>query len=159
MAEDVTLRPYREGDLPALHALDQVCFPPGIAYSRAELHAFLAHPSSFTAVACAGGEIAGFAIVRSMRRRTSSALHLLTIDVAPPFRRRGVGLFLMGWVFSKGRELGSRSVELEVAVDNAGAQHFYARLGFDVQGTIPGYYNGVTDALRMERALGSATEL
>jgi hypothetical protein len=41
--KDLTLRlrPYSKADLSALHALDQVCFDPDIAYSRAELEAFL----------------------------------------------------------------------------------------------------------------------
>ena len=163
----VSLRTYREADLPALHALDQVCFAQGIAYSYAELRSFLDHPSAFTAVAVENEAvedetILGFAIVRPMRRkpagawmvaRSEAALHLLTIDVAPAARRRGVGSSLMRWVHAKAGELGSRVILLEVAVDNLSARRFYAALGFVEHGTIPGYYNGVTDALRMELSL------
>ncbi len=162
-----SLRPYREADLPALHALDQACFAPGIAYSRAELRAFLDHPSSFSTVAIETGEVEnegvlGFAIVRPMRRKapgsrfTASAqpvLHLLTIDVAPYARRRGVGSLLMRWAVAKGNELRSSAILLEVAVDNLSAQNFYAASGFTAHGRIHGYYNGVIDALRMELTL------
>ncbi len=161
------LRGYTAADLPALHALDQACFPPGIAYSRAELRSFLDHPSSFTAVACRqDGLIAGFAIVRSTRRFLPSAapgltaapglmaavLHVITIDVAPVARRQGVGGLLMQWIFAKAEALHARAIVLEVAVDNDSAQRFYRRHGFAITGTIPGYYNGVTDALELERA-------
>ena len=154
------LRGYTAADLPALHALDQTCFPPGIAYSRAELRSFLDHPSSFTTVACGqDGSISGFAIVRPARRSLPSAapglmaavLHVITIDVAPAARRQGVGGLLMEWIFAKAEALHARAIVLEVAVDNDSAQRFYRRHGFAVTGTIPGYYNGVTDALELER--------
>ncbi len=150
------LRPYREADLPALHALDQVCFPPGIAYSRAELRAFLNHPSSFTAVACEGIHPLGFAIVRPRRMRLTSELHLLTIDVAPAMRRQGIGGLLMEWSIRQARQLGSCAITLEVAVDNTAAQGFYAAYGFRPEATIPGYYNGVLDAFSMRLPLASA---
>ncbi len=156
------LRDYAEGDLPSLHALDQSCFPPGIAYTRAELSSFLHHPSAFTTVACLDGGIMGFAIVRPIRRlprqppgvrNIKPVLHLLTIDVATQARRQGVGALLMQWVFEQAAKLETAAVVLEVAVDNRVAQCFYQRFGFVEVATIPGYYNGVTDALEMERPL------
>jgi len=165
------LRDYAEEDLPALYALDQSCFPPGIAYSMAELSSFLHHPSAFTSVACldsggvSGGVsgIMGFAIVRPTRRlprqpglhSIKPVLHLLTIDVARQSRRQGVGALLMHWVFERAAKLKTAAVVLEVAVDNCPAQYFYQRFGFVEVATIPGYYNGVTDALEMERSLPS----
>ncbi len=151
------LRPYREADLAALHALDGACFPPGIAYSRAELRAFLTHPSSFTAIACDAAGIVGFAIVRPRRVRLAPELHLLTIDVAPSARRQGIGRLLMDWSIGQARELGSAAVTLEVAVDNAAAHRFYTAYGFCPQATLPGYYNGVLDALSMRLPLSSGT--
>ncbi len=152
-----SLRPYREADLPALHALDQVCFSPEIAYSRAELRAFLNHPSSFTAVACEGAaDPLGFAIVRPRRMRLGPELHLLTIDVAPTARRQGIGRLLMEWSIQQGRQLGSSAITLEVAIDNTAAQGFYAAYGFSSEAVIPGYYNGVLDAFSMRLLLASA---
>ncbi len=163
----VQLRGYADLDLPVLHALDQVCFPPGIAYSLPELRSFLHHPSSFTTVAFSPdrGEpseesVLGFAIVRPVRRRVRGAsrepvpaLHVLTIDVAPLARRQGVGGLLMQWIFAQGARLQTRAIVLEVAVDNYAAQRFYAYFGFTVTATIPGYYNGLVDAFELERLL------
>ena len=152
------LRAYRKSDLPALHALDQVCFPPGIAYSRAELRRYLEHPRSFTAVAHGAEHILGFAVVRPMRRSQAgkpaeAALHVLTIDVDPRVRRNGIGKLLMQWVSSQAERLSVRAVVLEVAVDNVEAQGFYAFLGFTRRGTIPGYYGAGADAFQMELSL------
>ncbi len=147
-----------------MHALDQSCFPPSIAYTIAELSSFLHHPSAFTTVACLDGGVMGFAIVRPIRRlprqpgmrSIKPVLHLLTIDVATQARRQGVGALLMQWVFERAAKLGTVAVVLEVAVDNRVAQCFYRRFGFVEVATIPGYYNGVTDALEMERPLLSS---
>ena len=151
------LRPYQVTDLPALFALDQVCFQPGIAYSRAELRSFLEHPSSFAAVACISERIVGFVIVRPARRPESGTrlwrpiLHLLTIDVSPEVRRQGVGALMMHWVLEQAQRLGSQAVMLEVAVNNEPAQEFYRQFNFVQTRTLPGYYNGRTDALELQR--------
>ena len=59
----------------------------------------------------------------------------------------------MQWIHAKAEELGVDAIVLEVAVDNLPAQLFYKHYNFIVTGTIPGYYNGVLDALQMERSV------
>lgn len=156
------LRAFRESDLPALFALDQTCFAADIAYSASELQGFLEHPSAFSVVACVSSRIVGFAIVRSTRRpglhpgeAGRSALHILTIDVDPVMRRQGVGAALMNWMIGKARQVRAQVVVLEVAVDNQPAQSFYQSFGFEIVATIPGYYNGTTDAFALERRIGA----
>jgi ribosomal-protein-alanine N-acetyltransferase len=151
------LRSYRETDLPALHALDGVCFLPDISYTRQELKHFLEHPGAFSIVAEQDGRIAGFAITRSVRRRihtldlVAPAVHVITIDVSPTLRRRGIGVQLMQWIIAQAARLGAQALVLEAAVDNRPAHLFYERFGFTVTGTIPGYYNGLVDAFAFER--------
>ena len=151
------LRAATEADLPVLYELDQLCFPIGIAYSRAELSSLMRHPSASAQVACAAQAILGFAIVRPTRRRLTAsgrfqpALHLITIDVAPTSRRRRIGASLMEWALERARTLGLAASVLEVATDNRAAMQFYERFGFVVTGEIPGYYGGKCDALTMER--------
>jgi ribosomal-protein-alanine N-acetyltransferase len=124
------LRSYRETDLPALHALDGVCFLPDISYTRQELKHFLEHPGAFSIVAEQDGRIAGF---------------------SPTLRRRGIGVQLMQWIIAQAARLGAQALVLEAAVDNRPAHLFYERFGFTVTGTIPGYYNGLVDAFAFER--------
>ena len=165
MAGPAGLRPYTAADLAALHALDALCFPPDIAYTRQELKHFIEHPGAFSVVAEVQGQIVGFAVTRSIRRyierlsRVASAVHVITIDVAPTARRRGIGLLLMEWVLETAEQLGAQAIVLEAAVDNRSAHLFYERLGFAVTGTIPGYYNGVTDAYSFERLMTPAAEI
>lgn len=149
----VALRPYAEGDFPALFALDQVCFPAGIAYSANELKYFLRHPRCFTVVAEAGGQITGFSLAERLREQGRPVGHLITIDVAPDARRSGTGSLLISEIERRLREVNAAVLRLEVASDNEAAQRFYARHGFAVTGRIPGYYAGRIDALTMAKHL------
>jgi [ribosomal protein S18]-alanine N-acetyltransferase len=151
---DWRLRAVRREDFDALYALDQVCFAPGIAWSKAEMHYFLKHPSNFAVVA--EGEkpgIAGFAIAGTQRRGGKVVGRLITIDVRAEARRQRLGHALMEAVEERLRAAGATAVVLEVAVDNLSAQAFYERHGFARTGRIPSYYLGKIDALAMEKAL------
>ena len=156
-----TWNPEQEADLDRLYALDQACFAPGVAYTREELRAFLAHPSAFSVLledAPASpetrGALLGFSIGRSMRSRGRALFHIITIDVSPQARRRGAGTVLMDWMRDRARAVRAQALRLEVAVDNTEALGFYKSLGFVEVGRIPGYYLGIIDALVLERSLG-----
>ena len=142
-------------DFLALYALDQACFAPGISWSQAELQYFLRYPGNLAVVAEESGRIAGFAIAGMQRRQGMLVGRLITIDVDSSMRRRGVGHGLMQTLEEQLRARGAGAILLEVAVDNLGAQEFYARHGFVRTGRIPGYYLGRIDALVMEKALSA----
>ena len=54
------LRPFRPDDLQTLYEIDQLCFVPGISYTREELTAFIGHRHSQTWVAEEGEVDHGF---------------------------------------------------------------------------------------------------
>jgi [ribosomal protein S18]-alanine N-acetyltransferase len=148
------VRPVRAEDFLALYALDQACFVPGIAWSRAELGYFLKYPGNVAlAVQDEAGKLAGFAIAGIQRRQGRLLGRLITIDVEREMRRRGVGHALLQATEERLREAGATAVLLEVAVDNTVAQRFYERHGFIRTGRIRGYYLGRIDALVMEKPL------
>lgn len=135
----------------SLFALDQACFRPGIAYSRAELRYFLFHPRSISLVAEEESDLAGFAIAEMSSVSGKRFGHIVTIDVVPARRKQGVGRKLMNALIDACRAEGALSMRLEVAVDNDGALEFYRLLGFTERGRIRGFYMGKLDALRMEK--------
>lgn len=150
----LALRPVAPDDLPILFNLDQACFAPGIAWSKAELQYFLKYPGNIAVVAeDEAGRIAGFAIAGRQLRKGTVLGRLITIDVDPAQRRRGVGHMLLEETELRLRGVGATAVLLEVAVDNTSAQAFYERHGFVRTGRIPGYYLGRIDALVMEKQL------
>jgi len=150
----IELRPVAREDVDTLFTLDQICFQPGIAYSRAELKFFLFHPAGISLVAADEGGIAGFAIAETRMHHGQPVGHIVTIDVDPSRRRQGVGRLLMDAVMEGCREAGVSRLQLEVAVDNDGGVAFYKELGFSPAGRIRGYYMGKLDALVMERGTG-----
>ena len=149
----VRLRPFEAKDLPELQLLDARCFPPQIAYTRAELQFFVRHPRSTTTVAEAGGLVAGFCVVDWKLESGRKVGHFITIDVAPERRRNGLGRLLMQTGEEQLAGMGCIAITLEVAVNNAGAQAFYGHLGYQQTGRIPGYYADGTNALVMRKEI------
>jgi ribosomal-protein-alanine N-acetyltransferase len=148
------IRPVRGEDFSALYALDQACFAPGIAWSKAELTYFLKYPGNIGLIAeDEAASLAGFAIAGPQRRRGVLIARLITIDVRQELRRQGVGHNLLAAMEERLRDAGVQSLLLEVAVDNDAAQAFYQRHSFVRTGRIPGYYLGRIDALVMEKSL------
>lgn len=151
----IRLRGFEPGDLPALLLLDELCFPPQIAYSGAELQYFVRHPRSTTIVAERDQHVAGFCVVDWKQEAGRKLGHFITIDVAPELRRIGLGGLLMEAGEGELVSMGCFAVSLEVATNNAGALAFYQRLGYRQVGQIPGYYADGTDALVLRKTLDS----
>ena len=145
------IREFKPEDLEVLWRMDQECFPPGIAYSKAELKSFVRHRGSFTLVAAdrKDGKAAGFIVVYG-----GPTGHVITIDVDPAARRTGVGSLMLRAAEERLRGAGSRAVGLETAVDNLAALSFYKRHGYSVIRTWPRYYSNGVDALVMKKELG-----
>jgi [ribosomal protein S18]-alanine N-acetyltransferase len=150
----VQLRSYESRDLAGLHQLDRVCFSRDIAYSRAELQYFLNHPSCSCWVAeHPENKLAGFVIVERETREGRPVGHIVTLDVDPGERRRGLGTLLMHAAEEQMKQEGVAVIRLEVAENNAVAREFYRGLGFVTRGRIARYYGGSTDAEILEKAL------
>jgi len=143
----VVLRDLRADDLEAAFALDQACFEPGIAYSRAEIRSFLSRPGAVALGAEADGRLEGFAIAE----RRGARGHVVTIDVAATSRRRGLGRRLFEELSRRLEAAGARSIRLEVDVRNAGAIRFYEGLGFERTRVLRSYYGKGLDGYEMIR--------
>ncbi len=149
--EKVSLRPFRPDDLEILYRIDQACFPPGVSYSRQELAAFIAHRSSRTWVATAGEQTIGFLVASRAPRRVG---HIVTIDVAEPWRRRHVGRVLMDAAEDWAHAEKLRLIYLQTAEDNLAAQAFYEKRGYVKLKRVAGYYANGVAAWVMVKPLG-----
>jgi ribosomal-protein-alanine N-acetyltransferase len=150
-----TLRDYQPQDFERLWQVDQLCFVPGIAYSRRELSAYIRRRGAFTLVAeetASGktGPISGFIVAEANRRGMG---HIISIDVLPESRRAGLGSQLLTAAESRLRTSGCHTIVLETAVDNASAIAFYKRFNYSVTKISPGYYSNGVDALVLEKDL------
>jgi ribosomal-protein-alanine N-acetyltransferase len=140
---EIALRPVGPFDLGRLARLHRACFRE--AWSRADLSQLLAMPGAFGLVARCRERTpfgvdtlrsAGFALVRIV----GDEAELLSIGVAPPFRRRGIATELLRASMDRCRKAGCSTMFLEVATDNEAAQRLYEAHGFRRVGVRPDYY-------------------
>lgn len=150
----VSLREYRAGDFERVMEIDRLCFVEGIAYSEREMRHFLTRPTAVRIVAHQEGKIQGFIIADRLRRRGSQCIgRIITIDVLPEARRKGIGDRLLTAAEGALKEAGCSHVALETAVDNLGAMHFYKKHGYTGLKILPNYYLDSIDALLMGKEL------
>jgi ribosomal-protein-alanine N-acetyltransferase len=146
----VTIRDYRPEDFPALCEIDQRCFPPGIAYSADDIAMALLERGVFVVVGEEGSETAGFILSRNER---GGRAHIITIDVLEQHRRSGLGTLLLEEAHRRLNAAGAQRVFLEVSVENAPAQAFYRKHGYEVVKRLKRYYENREDAWQMVKEL------
>jgi [ribosomal protein S18]-alanine N-acetyltransferase len=160
------IRDYRPADFDRLWEIDQRCFAPGIAYTQMELSGFITRRNAVTLVAEAlasdsarndtaaansAGRIAGFVVAHPIRRKYG---RILTLDILPEARHRGLGTSLMSACEDRLRSFGCAEVYLETAVNNEAALGLYRKLGYRVLRTLAGYYASHSlDAFLMDKQL------
>jgi ribosomal-protein-alanine N-acetyltransferase len=81
--------------------------------------------------------IAGYIVARE----TAGELHINNVAVRQQYRRRGIGLALLGKVIDEARRLGVKAAFLEVRSGNLAAQSLYERCGFNAIARRANYYS------------------
>jgi ribosomal-protein-alanine N-acetyltransferase len=148
------LRNYRLGDWQEMYALDLVCFAPVFQFSRRTMRDFAETPGAITMLAEADdrgaqAELAGFCLTQ-LDERTG---YVVTLDVAPASRRRGLARRLMAEVESKLHAAGAEEMELHVFTGNADAIRFYESIGYTQVATAKDFYAQNLHALLYRKQL------
>ena len=151
LAMAAVLRSYDPRDFAALYKLDQSCFPAGISYSKTTLRYFLSLRSAECLIAMDGTQIAGSILTEE----NPPLAHVITLDVAEKFRRRGIGSTLLGESERNLRLRGVRTVLLETAATNEAGVAFWQRHGYRIEATLKRYYLGRLDAYEMRKILSA----
>jgi ribosomal protein S18 acetylase RimI-like enzyme len=146
------IRKYRAADFEPICRIDRICFPKGIAFSRAELDSYIQDPQSITRVADEKSEILGFVLARI---ETPTLAHVVTLDVIPIAHRRGIGTSLMASLHQILMGMHIDTAVLEVAVGNHPARNLYEKMHYEYCGMLTGYYRGCEDAYKMTRPIFS----
>lgn len=146
----VVLRRLREGDAPAVKALETES---GLSpWSVADYRAEASREESVSLVAEAGSEIRGFLISRLITNENLNVdIEILNIAVSRGFQRSGIAESLFSALLSEiGKIAGAFRIFLEVRESNSAALQFYRKMGFRVSGKRPGFYRDpVEDAVLM----------
>src|SRR5205823_14136927 len=89
-----------------------------------------------TVIAESGGDLAGFAIAEI----AEGAGYVVTVDVAPTWRRRGLGRRLMEELEAKARAAAAETIMLHVFTGNLAAVRMYEALGYERKGIAERFY-------------------
>lgn len=128
--------PMTAAHLPAVAALEKLCFPAD-PWSEELFRAALDNPSVSILLAQGGdGEILGYAVLSVVLDEGN----LDNIAVAPDYRRRGVADALLSVLTGFGRE-NLALLTLEVRASNAPAIALYKKHGFAAVGRRKNYYD------------------
>ena len=145
----LTIRPMEEADLEAVLTIEQASYPR--PWTRAHFLHELSSSHSFPFVAITvDGTVAGYLCFTSLFEEAQ----VQNIAVAPDQRGRGVGRLLMQHSVELAGQKGAEYLALEVRSSNVPAIALYESLGFVRSGIRPRYYEGVEDAVLMEKPLG-----
>lgn len=144
-----TLRDYQPEDFQTVCAIDRSCFPPGIAYSPGDI-ALALDNYAFAIVWEEDRRVVAFVLAVNDRPNRG---RIITIDVLPEYRQKGVGGALMAEAHRRLKQMGATRVLLETSVENAPAIAFYQRFGYVTVRRLPRYYLGKADAFLMAKDL------
>jgi [ribosomal protein S18]-alanine N-acetyltransferase len=146
--DNVRLRGYRAGDLNAMYALDVECFAAEFRFSRALMKQYAEAKKARVSIAESDGVLVGFGILHLERVAESSQRlgYVMTIDVAPQCRRRGLARRLMDAMEREASDAGCEWVVLHVFVGNDVAIGFYECAGYERTAKVHGFYGRGLDA-------------
>lgn len=147
----VIVRPMKEADLEAVMKIEQASFP--TPWSQ---HAFESElrDNEYARYFCLvdKNKVIGYMGLWFILEEG----HITNVAVAPEFRGRRLGEFMMRTVAQKMLSEGMERMTLEVRESNLSAQRLYERLGFVMAGRRKGYYSdNQEDALIMWAELDS----
>ena len=106
--------------------------------------------STNVVVAKEGKILAGFGIMKYGYQKANLDL----LAVKSDFRRSGTGTCIVRWLEEVARVAGIFHIYVQLRQKNSAAKKFYLSLGYSVIDIVPGYYNGIENALVMYRYLG-----
>lgn len=146
----VTVRPLTPADVDAVAALEAEAF--SSPWSRDTFLGLMDRRAlELRVLESAEAGIVGYAVLWCILDQGE----LANMAVAPAFRGRGFGAFLLSQVLEVARERGVKTLFLEVRVSNEAAARLYGRFGFEEIGVRRGYYDRPKeDALVMRATLG-----
>lgn len=134
-----------------LYTIEKECFPKD-AFTQEHLAFLVTDRNCICLVYKVEEEIVAFIMGWTYSNYRPPQGHILTLDVSPEHRRKGIGIKLL---MRLEEELRGRGVEvclLEVREDNAPAFNLYHKMGYKKQATLKGYY-GIADGLLLQKDL------
>lgn len=154
---ELILREYQAADLDAMFVLDCVCFAEVYRFSRRAMRGFAEARGAISLVAVEKDDfLAGFVIAQRQGPARRRYGYVVTLDVAPEWRRRGLAKRLMAKAERGMEEQGADTMVLHVSTENEAAWRFYEKTGYERVGVEADFYAKGMDAFLYVKPVGSA---
>jgi ribosomal-protein-alanine acetyltransferase len=125
--------------LDRLYEIEKECFQKE-AFTKQQIAYLLAAYNSVSLVAKVNSEIVGFIISVVILERNAFVGHILTIEVLPQHRRKGIAQQLLLEIEKILKEKGVKACRLEVRENNITALKLYQKLGYLKVAKLKDYY-------------------
>jgi ribosomal-protein-alanine acetyltransferase len=132
--EDASLR-----HLDKLFEIEEQCFTKE-AFSKQQISYLLTDYNTIGLVAKVNSEIAGFIILQLESEDDVVFGHIITLNVATKYRRKGIAQRMLHETENMLKSRGITESRLEVKQDNSAAIKLYQRLGYREIGKLDHYY-------------------
>jgi ribosomal-protein-alanine acetyltransferase len=125
--------------LDQLYKIEEKCFDQE-AFSKRQIAYLLTDYNTIALVAKTNSEIAGFIIVQVEVEENTEFGHIITINVAPNFRRQKIATKMLHEIENLLKQKGISECRLEVREDNHTAIKLYQTLEYQIVGKLERYY-------------------
>jgi len=125
--------------LDRLCEIEMKCFETE-AFTKQQIAHLLTDSNSVIFVSKVKGRIVGFIIGKTYMDKKPATGQILTIDVSPKHRRKGIGQRLLQEIEKTFKDKGVKTCCLEVRENNFGALSLYQKLGYRKIGRLENYY-------------------
>jgi ribosomal-protein-alanine N-acetyltransferase len=148
----ITVQEASVADLETLYQIEQQCFDKE-AFSKNQIAWLLKAMNSISFLVKSNGDIAGFVIGLIDTHDKTRVGHIMTIDVAPKYRRKGVGMKLLERIEKEFANHSAKICYLEVRADNVAAKRLYEKLGYGEVEALKDYYYRGGHGIRLKKTL------
>ena len=139
------------GLLDKLVEIEEQCFSQE-AFTKRQISYLLTDYNTIALVAKANGEIAGFIIAQIEIEGSRLYGHIITINTALSFRKKGIASKMLQEIETILKKKGIRECHLEVREDNYAALKLYLKNGYQQIGRLDRYY-GKTHGLYFKKSI------
>ncbi len=153
MVAQIAPIPMTPEDVEECTTLDRRCFADGEAYDHDTFSYLLSSPLVVAhKTQLISGPMVGFVIGML---EPGAVGHVISVGVAPEYRRMGFAQMLMHSVEEGFVERDATISRLEVRASNQAAQKLYLKLGYGIAQRLSRYYTNGDDALLMVKSLST----
>ncbi len=147
---DVKIETATIKSLDALFQIEEQCFNEE-AFTKRQIAYLLTDYNTIALAAKVNADIAGFIIAQVETDETEFG-HIITLNVAPNYRRKNIATKLLQEIESLLKQRGISECRLEVREDNNSAIKLYHKLGYQTIGKLDRYY-GKKHGLYLKKTL------